>query len=146
MLPDLLWIIGLYAAAAAFANWLIRRSPGDGRRRYVLVAGNHQMQIEGYIRALRQFSRRTGTEIGITVVLDRSTDETGAILERFGRTDSAIEWVRRDSLGEGKPEERASEPDTLGLAAAGTDVVWVELARQEDMQRLPLWRRARNKE
>jgi hypothetical protein len=142
MLPELLWIVGLYVAAAAFARWIIRRSSGEGRRHYVLVAGNHQMQIEGYIRAIQLFSRRTGTEIGITVLLDRSTDETEPILERMARKDSGIEWVRRDLSDSGKQEdERVCErgEGAIGsIAAADSRVVWVELARQEDVRRLPL--------
>jgi hypothetical protein len=142
MLPELLWIGGLYVAAAAFVRWIIRRSSGGGRRHYVLVAGNHQMQIEGYIRAIQLFSRRTGTEIGITVVLDRSTDETEPILERMARKDSGIEWVRRDlSDSGGQKNERVCErgEESIGsIAAAESSVVWVELARQEDVRRLPL--------
>ncbi|WP_372629489.1 hypothetical protein [Cohnella sp.] len=141
MLPELLWIVGLYVAAAAFAHCIIRRSSGDGHRHYVLVAGNHQMQIEGYIRAIQLFSRRTGTEIGITVVLDRSTDETGPILERMARKDSGIDWVRRDRSESGRRiDERARDRgvEPVGSLAADSRVVWVELDRQEDVRRLPL--------
>lgn len=139
MLPELLWIVGLYAAAAAFARWIIRRSSGEGRRHYVLVAGNHQMQIEGYIRAIQLFSRRTGTEIGITVLLDRSTDETEPILERMARKNSGIEWMRRDcSESSGHRECGRGEGSSGSIAAAESRVVWVELARQEDVRRLPL--------
>lgn len=95
MIPVLLWIIGFYAAAAAWAHWTMRRGGGKNRRHYVLVAGNHQMQIEWYVRALQQFSRRTGTDIGITVVLDHSSDETGAIMERFSRRESGIVCVKK---------------------------------------------------
>jgi hypothetical protein len=84
------------------------------------------MQIEWYIRALQQFSRRTGTEIGITVVLDQSTDDTGKIMERFARSGNGIEWVR-------------SEGGQLGNRRASDQrVVWVELARKDDVDRLPL--------
>ncbi len=137
MLPELLWIVGLYVAAAAFAHWTIRRSDGDGRRHYVLVAGNHQMQIEGYIRTIQHFSRRTGTEIGITVVLDRSTDETGPILERMARKNTGIEWVRRELSDDGRREdERVFGEEDLTDPAANPRVVWLELARQKDMKRM----------
>ncbi|MFB9276262.1 hypothetical protein [Cohnella cellulosilytica] len=140
MLPELFWIVGLYVAAMALAHWLIRRSAGAGRRHYVLVAGNHQMQIEGYIRAIQHFSRRTGTEIGITVVLDRSTDETGPILERMARKNVGIEWVRRDLPDNGgRKDERVCGrgEELVGSVAADPSVVWVELARPEDVKRLP---------
>ena len=140
MLPELLWIVGLYIAAIAFAHWLIRRSASAGRRHYVLVAGNHQMQIEGYIRAIQHFSRRTGMEIGITVVLDRSTDETGPILERMARKNTGIEWVRRDLPDNvGRKDERVCRQgkERVGSVAEDSNVVWVELARPEDVKRLP---------
>ncbi|MFC5469691.1 hypothetical protein ACFPPD_13240 [Cohnella suwonensis] len=132
MFPDLLWIIGFYAAAAVFAQGLVRRSVRAERRHYVLVAGNHQMQIEWYIRSLRQFARRSGMDIGITVVLDRSNDDTGRIMERFARSQSGIEWVRR-SDGGGAAAGRAEN----GSGARG-EVVWVELDREVDVARLPL--------
>ena len=137
VIPTLLWIVGLYAAAAAWAHWAYRRSAGASRRHYVLVAGNHQLQIEGYIRALQRYSRRTGTDIGITVLLDESTDETGAILERFARGGSGIDCVKRDG-------EETNEPVRRWERSRGTDggkVVWVELGCREHIDRLPLWRR-----
>jgi hypothetical protein len=141
MIPELLWIIGFYAAAAAFAHWTIRKGSSGNRRHYVLVAGNHQMQIEWYIRALQHFSRRTGTEIGITVVLDQSSDETGKILERFARSDAGIDWVRNDA-GNTLPDMPAGlEYSYVGEEGRQGDrkqVVWVELARKDDVARLPL--------
>lgn len=143
MIPDLLWIIGFYAAAAAFAHWIIRRGSGESRRHYVLVAGNHQMQIEWYIRALQQFSRRTGTEIGITVVLDQSTDDTGKIMERFARNHAGIEWVRKEAdyplndVAAGIEHEDMRNIDD-GRQAGDKKVVWVELSRTDAVTRLPL--------
>jgi hypothetical protein len=104
------------------------------------------MQIEGYIRALQQFSRRTGTEIGITVVLDQSTDDTGKIMERFARTDTGIEWVRRTGATEAPTESDVVASLEVGSSAQGTEsvrngngkVVWVELKRMDDVMRLPL--------
>jgi hypothetical protein len=143
MIPELLWIIGFYAAAAAFAHWTIRKGSSGNRRHYVLVAGNHQMQIEWYIRALQQFSRRTGTEIGITVVLDQSSDETGKILERFARADTGIEWVRNDDGNKISNLPAGLEQKHSGFGEEGKQVprdhvVWVELARSDDVARLPL--------
>lgn len=140
MIPEILWIIGFYAAAVAIVHWMIRRGSGEDRRHYVLVAGNHQMQIEWYIRALQQFSRRTGTEIGITVVLDQSTDDTRKILERFARSDTGIEWVRKSTANS---TEDAVNYERLGSGNNGDQegkqkVVFVELARSEEVARLPL--------
>lgn len=141
MIPELLWIIGFYAAAAAFAHGMIRRGSGEARLHYVLVAGNHQMQIEGYIRALQQFSRRTGTEIGITVVLDQSWDETKDIMVRFARADTGIDWVRKET-GNRNADIDVLEQERLRAVEQGTEeakpkMVWVELANTDDVARLP---------
>lgn len=141
MIPELLWIVGFYVAAAVWAHWAYGRSAGASRRHYVLVAGNHQLQIEGYVRAIQRFSRRSGTDIGITVVLDRSSDETGAIVERFSRGAAGIECVRReDKVAASKLDhwERSREDEGGGRRE---QVVWVELGRKEHLAKLPLWRR-----
>lgn len=104
MIPEMMWIIGFYVAAAAWVHAWHGRNAGDAadKRHYVLLAGNHQLQMEWYVRALRYFSKRTGTDIGITVVLDRaSSDETGSIVELLARQDSGIELIRSaDARGE----------------------------------------------
>lgn len=146
MIPELLWIIGFYVAAAVWAHWAYRRSAGASRRHYVLVAGNHQLQIEGYVRALQQFSRRSGTDIGITVVLDRSTDETGAIVERFSRSTDGISWMRREDEATASKLnnwERSRAEESEGEAE---QVVWVELGRKEHLEKLPHWRRPQRRE
>jgi hypothetical protein len=147
-MADLLWIVGIYAAAAAMAHGVFGRSSGAGKRHYVLVAGNHQMQIEWYLRALRRFSRRTGTDIGITVVLRNSTDETGSILEKFSSGDDRIGWVRGGvewGLAAGSDIQERPDPGdgTEGTAAeaamaADPQVIWVDLNKREDLARLPL--------
>ncbi|XID91064.1 hypothetical protein ACF3MZ_21435 [Paenibacillaceae bacterium WGS1546] len=139
MMLDLLWIIGIYAAAAAFAHWLIRSRSGEERRQYVLVAGNHQMQLEGYVRAIQQFSRRSGTDIGITVVLEQSTDETRRIAELLARRDYGIECVPA-----GQASMAASPTDARGgmhgnaLNAAAGPIIRVDLDRLEGVKKLPL--------
>jgi hypothetical protein len=141
VIPGLLWIVGIYAAAAVWAHWAYRISAGASRRHYVLVAGNEQLQIEGYVRALQRFSRRTGTEIGITVVLDHSSDETGAIVEKFARGDSGIDWMRREdeeaklTLHHWERSREASPEEASG------QIVWVDLGCREHIARLPMWRR-----
>ncbi|MFC5401760.1 hypothetical protein [Cohnella soli] len=131
MFPDLLWIVGLYAAAILAVHGLVRRNGRMERRHYVLVAGNHQMHIEWYIRSIRQFARRSGMDIGITVVLDRSNDDTGRITECYARGKSGIDWVHR------------SDGDDIGISRSGGSnegrgkVVYVDLDREGDVTRLP---------
>lgn len=125
---ELLWIFGCYAAAVLAAQAIVRRSAGAGRYHYVLVAGNHEAEIEGCVRALQRYSRRTGKDIGITVVLDGSTDETGAIVERFARGSEGIGIVRSD-------RERVTP------WAGEQEVVRIDLGIREHVARLPLWRR-----
>jgi hypothetical protein len=162
VIPELLWIIGFYVAAAALAHRIYGHGADERRRHYVLVAGNHQLQIEWYIRALQRFSRRTGTDIGITVVLDHSSDETGKITEIFARgcdkiglfctggseESAALEVAvaeyeghedstTDDSKGDAR-QRLLREMEAQGMMKAPLDIVWVELANREDLQRLPL--------
>lgn len=166
MFPTVLWIIGVYAAVAAIAHWAIRRrTKAWSRRHYVLVAGNHQSQIEGYIRALQQYSHRTGTDIGITVVLKESSDHTAAILSAMSRRFPAIGLVR-DREGRGDetasaaawpgredrlvPAARSNSNDTMdplicdvdfwlrtGRKSAGQkpQTIWVELDEEGDFEK-----------
>lgn len=165
MIPEMMWIIGFYVAAAAWVHAWHGRHAGNAanKRHYVLLAGNHQMQMEWYVRALRYFSKRTGTDIGITVVLDRaSSDETGSIVELLARQDSGIELIRSadDQGGDGENgeigksgwesgiDEIGSQDDRrewliLRLASAGKvaspgQVVWIDLAKEEELRRLPI--------
>lgn len=131
MIPELLWIIGFYVAAAALAHGVFGRNAEGRKRHYVLVAGNHQMQIEWYVRALQRFSRRTGTDIGITVVLDNSTDDTGKIVETFAHRGCGIGFLPAG-------DEEAVRQLEADADAAPRQIVWVELSKQEDLSRLPL--------
>jgi hypothetical protein len=130
MIPELVWIIGFYVAAAACAHAVIGRNPDGRRRHYVLVAGNHQLQIEWYIRALQHFSRTTGTDIGITVVLEDSSDDTGPIMEKFAKDGDGIRLLR-----DGDPDIPIRG---FTRASGAGQVVWVDLGKREDVSRLPL--------
>jgi hypothetical protein len=163
VIPELLWIIGFYVAAAALAHRIVGHGADERRRHYVLVAGNHQLQIEWYIRALQRFSRLTGTDIGITVVLDDSSDDTGKITEIFARGCDKIGLLRtggteesaaaevavseesgdtvceaEDSQGNAR-ERLLREMAAQGMMTRPLDIVWVVLANREDLARLPLW-------
>jgi len=161
VIPEMLWIIGFYVAAAASVHALHGRIAGNSgnKRHYVLVAGNHQLKMEWYVRALRYLSRRTGMEIGITVVLENgSDDDTGSIVELFAREDSGIDWVRSSSVngvngeiddiggndgnepyGEEatRRERMIRQLESSGKVASSGQVVWVDLANEEELQRLP---------
>lgn len=136
---DLLWIIGIYAAAAAFTHWLIRSRSGEERRQYVLVAGNHQMQLEGYVRAIQQFSRRSGTDIGITVVLEQSTDDTRQIAELLARRDYGIECVPagQTSMQASPATETGGRHGNALIETAGP-IIRIDLDRLEGVKKLPL--------
>ncbi len=140
MFSELLWIIGFYVAAAALAHGVYARSAGAGKRHYVLVAENHQMQIEWYVRALRRFSRRTGTDIGITVILENSTDETRAILEKIARGNDNIGFIGGEPDAYTRMREQMlQQAETPGMDPADLkQFVWVDLNNREDLSRLPL--------
>lgn len=140
MIPDLMWIIGIYVAAAAMAHGVFGRSAGAEKRHYVLVAGNHQTQIEWYVRALQRFSRRTGTDIGITVLLADSSDETGSILEKFARDNDCIGLIRqkREAAAVSGADDSEAVAAECTFGDADSQIVWVDLGKREDLARLPL--------
>ncbi|MBB6638182.1 hypothetical protein [Cohnella thailandensis] len=120
MLAGLCGILVVYALGVLFVHWLARRRHLGDDRHYVLVAGNHEKQIEWYMRSLMSFSRRTGMGLHITVVLEDSKDDTAAIVQKFAKDDRGIEW-RYDQTWK-----------------ADQALVWIDLAREEDVARLPL--------
>lgn len=152
MILELLWIVGLYAAAVAVAHAALRRwKSGERKRHYVLVAGNHQMQIEWYVRSLQIYSRLTGMDIGITIILDpSSSDETGRIVERFARGGEEVGLVRangKDGAVDAPPKAECPQWQRVlrehfqmrGLPQTSPgQVVWVELERDDALTRLPL--------
>jgi hypothetical protein len=145
VIPELFWVIGFYTAAAALVHWAVRRETTSARRprHYVLVAGNHQLQIEGYVRALQQFSRCSGTDIGITVVLENSSDDTAEILKRFAREDTGIGFVTKQVDAAASPLEHWEDylKTRVSHAAAWDQVVWVQLACADDVAKLPRCKR-----
>ncbi len=125
VLAELLCVAAVYACAVLYAHWVARHRNEAAQRHYVLVANNHQSQIEWYMRALQMYSRRTGTDIQITVLLQDSSDETGPIVRKLARSGAGIEW--EDAVN-GRERWRADV----------SRLVWVELSKTEDLERLPI--------
>lgn len=125
-------------------------------RHYVLLGDNHELQMEGYIRAIRWFSLATGSPVKITVIDEGSTDQTAAIVQKLAREDAGIGLHRSEPALEG---ERCRQPNELDAAAAGPSgaacrylqmlhaegivsgtehAVLVDLRRPEQLGKLPL--------
>lgn len=95
MLAEFLCIAAVYAFAVVYAHGVARRRSEALEHHYVLVAGNHEDRIEWYMRALQSYSRRSGTDVRVTVVLEESGDGTGTIVEKFSRGwDAGVAWQR----------------------------------------------------
>lgn len=142
MLAVLLCIAAVYACAVVYARLVARHRVGSPSRHYVLVAGNHEAQIEWYMRAMQSYSRRSGTDIRVSIIPEGSADETEAIVRTFAREDSGIEWLEAgdDELaGTGGARElrgfgwRRGEEMTDAMQA-----VRIDLSKPEDVKRLPL--------
>ncbi len=92
MVSLFLGIVVCYMLAAAIVL-IIRYYYGQKQSNtshYVLVGDNHELQMEGYIRAIRWSSLKSGSPVKITVVDEGSTDETGAIVQKLARKDKGI--------------------------------------------------------
>lgn len=135
MIGLLLWIAGCYAVAAACAYRLLRhwRRP-VAKRHYVIVAGNHEDQIEWVIRSLRYQGSLSGTDVGITVLLEpEAADGTASIVEKLVRTEAGVSLIRQlPETGEdyATGRRRWEEAKTAYAEAwNGPDTVWMELPR-----------------
>jgi hypothetical protein len=86
MVSIFMWIVCVYAVVAAAALWLVKRHAGRRPgRHYILLADDQAPRVEWYLRALRGFAVRSGTEVSVTVVDGESTEETAAIADRLAR-------------------------------------------------------------
>lgn len=140
MIGLLLWIAGCYAVAAACAYRLLRhwRRP-VAKRHYVIVAGNHEDQIEWVIRSLRYQGSLSGTDIGITVLLEpEAADGTASIVEKLVRTEAGVSLIRQlpetgedDATGRRRWEETKT---AYAEAWNGPNTVWMELPRSGGME------------
>ena len=89
MVDHLLWILAIYGAAVALVHWMHarRKVSGSCRRRpdvhYVLVTSNHERQVEWYLRALSLYALLNGTRVRVTVLDDRSEDQTKLIAQKL---------------------------------------------------------------
>jgi hypothetical protein len=126
MIPVFLWIVCCYTLAAVSVHAAYRIHSGRKRkgRHYVLVAGNQQLQMEWVILSLRWFSRRTGTEVKITVIDGGSEDETLAIAEHFAKAYGGVRVRRAEGQGYWRHEGYAAEGadgDRWSYPMAGND-------------------------
>ncbi|RAP73943.1 hypothetical protein [Paenibacillus montanisoli] len=115
MIPVLFWIFGCYALAAAAVHAVSALTWRRERlvKHYVLVAGNHQLQMEWYMRSLRRFSHFTGTEVKVTVVDRGSEDETMSIARCFARHGMDVHFHSSAT-----PNEQSRLPETLSRPAS----------------------------
>ncbi|MNJ56184.1 hypothetical protein [Paenibacillus fonticola] len=88
MVPYMAWILFTYGIAVVFVHLshsrYLRYKP-DPRKRvhYILVAHNHENQMEWYLRALIWYSCLRAQTLRITVLDEDSKDDTLAIVERM---------------------------------------------------------------
>jgi hypothetical protein len=108
MITVLLWVVVCYALAAAAVhtasrlNW--KREPQV--KHFVLIAENHQMQMEWYIRSLQWYSLRFGKEVRVTVVNQGSEDETMDIARFFARSGMDIRFAGGESGADFETQEK----------------------------------------
>lgn len=89
MVAHLLWILAIYGVAVVLVHVLhARRHGGESsqqrpRMHYVLITSNHERQVEWYLRALSLYALLSGTRVRVTVLDDRSVDDTLRIIHRL---------------------------------------------------------------
>ncbi|WP_422658588.1 hypothetical protein ACK8P5_23470 [Paenibacillus sp. EC2-1] len=89
MVAHLLWILAIYGVAVVLVHVLYARRRGREssqqrpRMHYVLITSNHERQVEWYLRALSLYALLSGTRVRVTVLDDRSVDDTLRIVHRL---------------------------------------------------------------
>lgn len=89
MVAHLLWILVVYGIAVALVHILNARRHREGSRdrrslvHYMLITSNHERQVEWYLRALSLYALLSGTRVRVTVLDDRSDDDTMKIVYRL---------------------------------------------------------------
>ncbi|UNK18079.1 hypothetical protein MNQ98_27310 [Paenibacillus sp. N3/727] len=89
MVAHLLWILAIYGIAVALVHILHARRHRGGspnrrsRMHYELITSNHERQVEWYLRALSLYALLSGTRVRVTVLDDRSDDDTMVIVHRL---------------------------------------------------------------
>ncbi|REE84473.1 hypothetical protein A8990_1147 [Paenibacillus taihuensis] len=142
MIPVLLWIFGCYAlaAAAVHAAFALTWKRERDVQHYVLIAGNHQLQMEWYMRSLRRFSHFSGTEVKVTVVDRGSEDDTMGIARIFARRGMDVQF----HSGIGQNEHSGAVTDTHESLASVKGHATAATAEERRAKEAPVkWHRFR---
>ncbi|WP_405104803.1 hypothetical protein MHH28_19835 [Paenibacillus sp. FSL K6-1217] len=99
MIAQLIWIITIYASAAALVQLLhyrevTRAAARTGKRlHYILITRNHEAVVEWYLRVFAVHACWIGRPLHITLVDDGSEDGTMAVASRMAYYNSSIEFA-----------------------------------------------------
>lgn len=133
MIIGLLSIFGIYGLAVALIH--LGKLRLSRRRRepvyYLLVTRNNALHIEWYLRTLFFFSRLKARAVHVTVMDERSEDETLAIAERLAAAKpdcvEIAEWADESQL------------DSMIARYEHEKVVLVRLGNTKELQSIPLF-------
>jgi hypothetical protein len=130
MIVQLIWIVSIYASAAALVHILhyreqIREAAQPGKRiHYTLITRNHESVVEWYIRVLAVYAFFSRRPFYVILMDDGSEDGTMAVASRLACYSSSIEFQPVMPLNRSRDEAELRQ----GIV--------VDLRRQE--QPLPL--------
>ncbi|MEK3900530.1 MULTISPECIES: glycosyltransferase family A protein [unclassified Paenibacillus] len=99
MIAQLIWIIAIYASAAALVQLLhhreeTRAAARTGKRlHYILITRNHEAVVEWYLRVFVVHAYWIGKPLRVTLVDDGSEDRTMAVASRMAYYNSSIEFA-----------------------------------------------------
>ncbi|AZK45904.1 hypothetical protein [Paenibacillus lentus] len=88
MVPYMVWVLLSYGVAGLIVHLLHNRQLRDKPNlckqvHYILVAHNHEKQMEWYLRALLWYSCLRAQSLRVTILDEGSQDDTLAIIERM---------------------------------------------------------------
>jgi len=115
--PIVFGVVGCYAAAVLGIHLYFRhrRKREEASRHYVLMAADHEREMEWVLRSIQWYGIRTGVDVRVTVVDEGSRDDTLRIAGVLGREGGGIE-VRRREGPDGMPVKRQNRHDSCEAA------------------------------
>lgn len=106
MIVQFIWIMSIYASAAALVQLLhhrevARKAARTGKRlHYILITRNHEAVVEWYIRMLAVYAFWMGRPLYVTVMDDGSVDGTLEVASRLAIGGSSIGFAPVTRVGE----------------------------------------------
>lgn len=133
MVQGVLWFVGIYVMGIGLVHLshLLYQRGEMKVVHYVFITHNNQLQVEWFMRSILLFSWMKGQNINISVLDTGSSDDTLAII-KYLTLHRYVTVKVQQSPGDIEDYLASQEGE-------GQEVIAIELSKQEDIRKLPLF-------